>query len=60
MFNHAWIENQWPSKIFMDPRIHKRAIKIAKAFLEFSDRSIPKRFTSMAEVKGCYRFFNQS
>lgn len=60
MLNCTWIENQWPSKIFMDPRLHKRTIKIAKAFLEFPDRSIPKRFSSIAEVKGCYRFFNQS
>ena len=60
MFDQTWIEKQWPSKIFMDPRLHRRTIKIAKAFLEFPDRSIPKRFSSVADVKGCYRFFNQS
>lgn len=60
MINDKWVENQWPSKLFMDPRIHKRAVKIAKAFLKFPDRSIPKRFTCMADLKGCYRFFNQS
>jgi hypothetical protein len=54
-----WVENQWPSTMFMDPRLHKRAVKIGEAFLNFPDRSIPKRFSAWGDVKGCYRFFSR-
>jgi len=55
-----WVEKQWPSTIFRDPRVHKRALKVADAFLQFPDRSIPKRFPGWGDVKGCYRFLNRS
>jgi transposase-like protein/DDE family transposase/transposase Tn5 family protein len=55
-----WVEKQWPSSMFFDPRIHKRVIKIGVSLLSFPDRSLPKRFSSSAEIKGCYRFLNRS
>lgn len=55
-----WVEKQWPSTIFKDPRVHKRALKVADAFLQFPDRSIPKRFPRWGDVKGCYRFLDRS
>ena len=52
MLNCTWIENQWPSKIFMDPRLHKRTIKIAKNFLEFPDREVSlKDFLPLQKLK---------
>lgn len=55
-----WIEKQWPSKIFFDPRIHRRALVVAEAFLNFPDRNIPKRFLSAGATKGCYRFLSRT
>jgi hypothetical protein len=54
-----WVEKQWPSIMFMDPRLHKRAVKIGEAFLDFPDRSIPKRFPNWGATKSCYRFFSR-
>jgi hypothetical protein len=56
----GWIENQWPSKIFFDPRVHKRVLLVAEAFLNFPDRSIPKRFQSAGATKGCYRLLSRT
>ena len=61
MYNaQEWLEKQWPSSIFYDPRLHKRAVKIAGACLSHPDRSIPKRFVSTADTKACYNFFKRS
>ena len=49
-----WIEKQWPSRMFMDPRIHERTIFIAQACVRFPTSSIPERFESFGAVKGCY------
>ena len=57
--SQEWIKNQWPSKMFFDPRLHKRVIKIAQAFLNFPNRSIPKRFTSAGDVKACYNILKR-
>jgi len=54
-----WVEKQWPSIMFMDPRLHKRAVTIGAAFLNYPNRSIPKRFPNWGDVKGCYRFFSR-
>ncbi len=54
-----WIEKQWPSRMFMDPRIHERTIFIAQACVRFPTGSIPERFESFGAVKGCYRFLNR-
>ena len=54
-----WIEKQWPSRMFMDPRIHERTIFIAQACVRFPTSSIPERFESFGAVKGCYRFLNR-
>ncbi|MGH2638045.1 MAG: IS4 family transposase [Rhabdochlamydiaceae bacterium] len=56
---YEWLEKQWPSRMFHDPRLHKRAVRVARAFLDFPDRSIPKRFSSTGDVKGCYRFLSR-
>lgn len=53
-----WVEKQWPSFLFFDPRLHKRAISIALAMLKQPSVSIPERFPLQKEVKGCYRFFD--
>lgn len=55
--NH-WVEQQWPSSIFFDPRLHKRAVNIASAILKLPKASIPERFKLQKEIKGCYRFLN--
>lgn len=54
-----WIEKQWPSTMFFDPRIHERTIFIAQACMRFPTGSIPERFESAGAVKGCYRFLNR-
>lgn len=53
-----WIEKQWPSFRFFDPRLHKRVINIASAMLKKPTASIPERFSLQKETKGCYRFLN--
>lgn len=53
-----WIEKQWPSFLFFDPRHHKRAIIIASAMLTKPTASLPGRFTLQKEIKGCYRFLD--
>jgi len=55
-----WIEKQWPSKIFFDPRVHRRVLLVAEACLNFPDRSIPKRFQSAGATKGCYRLLSRT
>ncbi len=60
LYSQEWIEKQWPSKMFMDPRIHKRVVIIALACLNFPDRNIPGRFQSAAAAKGCYRFLKRT
>ena len=55
-----WIEKQWPSTMFLDPRIYKRVIFIAQACIRMPMASIPERFESLGAVKGCYRFLNRS
>ena len=54
-----WIEKQWPSTMFFDPRIHERTVFIAQACMRFPTGSIPERFESFGAVKGCYRFLNR-
>ena len=54
-----WIEKQWPSTMFLDPRIHERTLFIAQACMRFPTGSIPERFESVGAVKGCYRFLNR-
>ncbi|MBF8262843.1 MAG: Transposase DNA-binding [Parachlamydiales bacterium] len=54
----TWIEKQWPSFLFFDPRHHKRAINIASAMLTKPTASLPGRFTLQKEIKGCYRFLD--
>lgn len=53
-----WVETQWPSYLFFDPRLHKRVINIALAMLKRPTASIPERFSLQKEVKGCYRLLN--
>ena len=53
-----WVEQQWPSSIFFDPRLHKRAINIASAIIKLPKAAIPERFELQKEIKGCYRFLN--
>ena len=55
-----WIENQWPSTMFLDPRIRKRVVIIAQACLKRPSSNIPGRFNSVGETKGCYRFFSRT
>lgn len=60
MFNaQEWIEKQWPSMMFFDPRVHARAIFIALACVRFPIASIPERFKSFSAIKGCYRFLDR-
>jgi len=56
--SNNWVEQQWPSFAFFDPRLHKRAINIASAMLKLPTASIPERFQLQKEIKGCYRFLN--
>ncbi len=58
--SQEWIEKQWPSRMFMDPRIHERTVFIAQACMRLPTVSIPERFESFGAVKGCYRFLNRS
>ena len=53
-----WVQQQWPSFTFFDPRLHKRAINIASAMLKLPKASLPERFQLHKEIKGCYRFLN--
>ena len=53
-----WVEKQWPSYLFFDPRVHKRVITTASAMLENPKASIPERFSLKKDVKGCYRILN--
>ena len=53
-----WIEKQWPSFIFFDPRLHKRMLNVASAMLNQPTASLPSRFSEQKEIKGCYRFLN--
>ena len=53
-----WVEDQWQSSIFFDPRVHKRIIKTASAMLNNPKASIPERFSLQKDVKGCYRILN--
>jgi len=53
-----WVEDQWPSSLFFDPRVHKRIVKTASAMLENPKASIPERFSLQKDVKGCYRILN--
>jgi hypothetical protein len=54
-----WIEKQWPSTMFFDPRVRKRAILIAQSCIRLPTASIPERFESFGAVKGCYRFLSR-
>ena len=54
----TWVEKQWPSHVFFDPRLHDRVINIASAMLEQPKASIPERFSLPKDVKGCYRFLD--
>jgi Transposase DNA-binding/Transposase DDE domain len=56
--SQKWVELQWPSHSFFDPRLHKRVINIASAMLKNPKASIPGRFSLPKEIKGCYRFLN--
>jgi hypothetical protein len=56
--SNKWIEKQWPSFTFLDPRLHKRVLNIASAMLKQPTASLPGRFTEQKEIKGCYRFLN--
>ena len=59
MLNHnQWIEKQWPSYSFFDPRLHKRAINIANAIIDNPTASLLDRFEFTKEIKGFYRFLN--
>ena len=54
-----WIEKQWPSMMFFDPRVYSRAVFIALACIRFPTASIPERFESLGATKGCYRFLDR-
>jgi hypothetical protein len=54
-----WIERQWPSTMFFDPRVHARAIFIASACVRLPTESIPGRFKFPKAIKGCYRFLDR-
>ncbi len=54
-----WIENQWPSTMFLDPRFHERTVLIAQSCMRFPKGTIPERFDSSAGTKGCYRFLSR-
>lgn len=54
-----WIEKQWPSTMFFDPRIHERTVFIAQACMRFPTGNIPERFESIGAIKGCYRFLSR-
>lgn len=56
--SNYWVEQQWPSFVFFDPRLHKRACHIASTMLKLPKASIPERFQLQKEIKGCYRFLN--
>ena len=56
--SNFWINQQWPSFAFFDPRLHNRAINIASSMLKLPTASIPERFQLQKEIKGCYRFLN--
>jgi len=56
--SQSWIENQWPSSLFFDPRLHKRIITTASAMLKNPKKSLPGRFSLQKDVKGCYRVLN--
>ena len=59
MINYnKWVDEQWPSFIFPDPRLHKRVINIALSMLKNPTSSLPGRFSEQKEIKGCYRFLN--
>ena len=58
LISNNWIEEQWPSVSFLDPRVHKRVINIASAMLRHPTASLPGRFSMQKEIKGCYRFLN--
>jgi hypothetical protein len=54
----TWVERQWCSHAFFDPRLHKRVVNIAQAMIKNPKASIPERFNLQKDVKGCYRFLN--
>jgi hypothetical protein len=54
----TWVERQWRSHTFFDPRLHRRVINIAQAMIKNPKASIPERFNLQKDVKGCYRFLN--
>ncbi len=56
--SNKWVEEQWPSFAFSDPRLHKRVINIASTMLKQPTASLPGRFSEQKEIKGCYRFLN--
>lgn len=55
---NMWVEKQWTSHNFFDPRLRKRAVNIAQAMIRNPKASIPERFNLKKDVKGCYRFLN--
>ena len=59
MNHQEWIEKQWPSMMFFDPRVHARAIFIALTSINFPTSSIPERFQSFGAIKGFYRFLDR-
>jgi len=54
-----WVEKQWPSMMFFDPRVHARTIFIASTCVRCPTASIPERFKSFSASKGCYRFLSR-
>ncbi len=54
----SWVQKQWPSHLFFDPRIHRRVINVASAMIENPKASIPGRFSLQKDTKGCYRILN--
>lgn len=53
-----WIEAQWKGSPLGDKRLESRAIKIGKACLATPDGTLPEKFTTWADTKGAYRFFD--
>ena len=45
-----WVENQWPSSLFFDPRLHKRVLNIGFAMLSKPTASTPERFSLQKDI----------
>lgn len=56
--SYAWALHEFQHADFSDERLTQRAMKVAAAFLDHPQESIPAACGSWADTKGVYRFFN--